>query len=187
MIFGFNTDVVCGATCYHLQSEFRTRERLLQTQVFVTGRCLGKVAHQAAAGRDDIQCQQDLREQHRAAVTAAREGAIEQWLGGASEANTASPLELELLDEPMPWRDGALRLSFRVRASGEPREGVSISVRSEQWPEIAQSETGEDGTAQITFEIGEAVLGGCVLIATARAGEAEATHRFRLRSYSALS
>ena len=44
MIFGFNTDVKHGDTIYHVQSEARESEKLLQTQVFVRGRCIGKKA-----------------------------------------------------------------------------------------------------------------------------------------------
>ena len=44
MIFGFNTDIKQGDTVYHVQSEARESELLLQTQVFVRGRCIGKRA-----------------------------------------------------------------------------------------------------------------------------------------------
>ena len=41
MIFGFNTDIKQQDTVYHVQSEARESEQLLQTQVFVQGRCIG--------------------------------------------------------------------------------------------------------------------------------------------------
>ncbi len=44
MIFGFNTDIKQQDTVYHVQSEARESEQLLQTQVFVKGRCIGKRA-----------------------------------------------------------------------------------------------------------------------------------------------
>ena len=44
MIFGFNTDVKHEDTVYHVQSEARQADLLLQTQVFVRGRCIGKRA-----------------------------------------------------------------------------------------------------------------------------------------------
>src|SRR6202142_2791650 len=44
MIFGFNTDIRHNDTVYHVQSEAREGEQLLQTQVFVRGRCFGKRA-----------------------------------------------------------------------------------------------------------------------------------------------
>lgn len=49
MIFGFNTDIRHEDTVYHVQSEARESERLLQTQVFVRGRCIGKRAISYAA------------------------------------------------------------------------------------------------------------------------------------------
>src|SRR5207302_1164057 len=70
MIFGFNTDVKHGDTIYHVQSEARESEKLLQTQVFVRGRCIGKKAisyanSAAEAGLGDPQKEQQLRDQHR--------------------------------------------------------------------------------------------------------------------------
>jgi len=44
MIFGFNTDIRHQDTVYHVQSEAREGAQLLQTQVFVRGRCIGKRA-----------------------------------------------------------------------------------------------------------------------------------------------
>ena len=38
MIFGFNTDIKHEETIYHVQSEAREADMLLQTQVFVRGR-----------------------------------------------------------------------------------------------------------------------------------------------------
>ena len=67
MIFGFNTDVKHGDTIYHVQSEAREGELLLQTQVFVRGRCIGKKATSYAASEGqpgDTQKEQQLREQH---------------------------------------------------------------------------------------------------------------------------
>ena len=61
MIFGFNTDVKHGDTIYHVQSEAREGEKLLQTQVFVRGQCVGKKAIAYAnsaqpSGREAGQC-----------------------------------------------------------------------------------------------------------------------------------
>ena len=45
MIFGFNTDVkAADNVVYHVQSEARVNDLLLQTQVFVKGHCIGKRA-----------------------------------------------------------------------------------------------------------------------------------------------
>src|ERR1039457_4404664 len=50
MIFGFNTDIRHEDTIYHVQSEAREGEQLLQTQVFVRGRCIGTRAISYASG-----------------------------------------------------------------------------------------------------------------------------------------
>ena len=79
MIFGFNTDVKFDDTVYHVQSEARESELLLQTQVFVRGRCFGKratpyVDRVPDGGFTDQQKEQVLREQHRLVLDAIRDG-----------------------------------------------------------------------------------------------------------------
>ena len=83
MIFGFNTDIKHDDTVYHVQSEAREGEMLLQTQVFVRGRCIGKratsYAEQASsAGFTDQRKEQILRQQHRLVLDAIRDGHLEQ-------------------------------------------------------------------------------------------------------------
>src|SRR5205085_8129679 len=81
MIFGFNTDVKHGDTVYHVQSEARKHDQLLQTQVFIRGRCVGKTAssyaeHTAAAGFSDEKLHELLKEQHRRILDAVKEGRV---------------------------------------------------------------------------------------------------------------
>src|SRR5437660_7635560 len=83
MIFGFNTDIKHEDTVYHVQSEARENELLLQTQVFVRGRCVGKRAtpyadKAASGGFSDQQREQILRDQHRLVLDAIREGRLDQ-------------------------------------------------------------------------------------------------------------
>src|SRR5256885_6525567 len=85
MIFGFNTDIKHQDTVYHVQSEAREGEQLLQTQVFVRGRCIGKRAvtyASVAAGGDagDPHKEKMLREQHRQVLDAIREGKLDSLL-----------------------------------------------------------------------------------------------------------
>src|SRR5215472_16103725 len=84
MIFGFNTDIKHEETVYHVQSEAREGEMLLQTQVFVRGRCIGKRATPYAeqAKSSDFTDQKKeliLREQHRLVLDAIRDGRLEQF------------------------------------------------------------------------------------------------------------
>src|ERR1051326_7009940 len=85
MIFGFNTEVKSGDTVYHIQSEVRQKDQLLQTQVFIKGRCVGKHTRSIAERAADPDFSEQhlhelLKEQHRGFVVAAREGRLEQML-----------------------------------------------------------------------------------------------------------
>src|SRR5215813_3125858 len=85
MIFGFNTDIKQQDTVYHVQSEAREGEQLLQTQVFVKGRCIGKraVSYSSIASDGDAgdpHKEKMLREQHRQVLDAIREGKLDALL-----------------------------------------------------------------------------------------------------------
>src|SRR5271157_1822671 len=89
MIFGFNTDIRHEDTVYHVQSEAREGEQLLQTQVFVRGRCIGKRAvpygsgaseGKVAAQNSDQDREKMLRELHREVLDAIRDGKLDSIL-----------------------------------------------------------------------------------------------------------
>jgi len=85
MIFGFNTDVKVGDTVYHVQSEARKADQLLQTQVFVRGRCIGKKATSYAekVGSPDFnddRMHEMLKAQHKTILEAVRENRVEGLL-----------------------------------------------------------------------------------------------------------
>ena len=87
VIFGFNTDVKYADTVYHVQSEAREHDLLLQTQVFVKGRCIGKHTTSYAEttkeqGFSEEHTQALLKDQHKYFVTAVREGRIEAEFAG---------------------------------------------------------------------------------------------------------
>jgi len=82
MIFGFNTDVKYGDTLYHVQSEARQSSHLLQTMVFVSGRCVGKrgMSYGEYAARPDYseeRMHELLKEQHLFVVDAIKEGKLD--------------------------------------------------------------------------------------------------------------
>ena len=82
MIFGFNTDVKHGDTLYHVQSEARQSSHLLQTMVFVSGRCVGKRAtsyreYASTPGFSEELMHELLKEQHLFVVDAIKEGKLE--------------------------------------------------------------------------------------------------------------
>ena len=90
MIFGFNTDVKYADTVYHVQSEARQHELVLQTLVFLKGRCIGKRTSSYAEqtrqpGFSEEHMHQMLKDQHKHFVAAVREGRIEAELGPHAE------------------------------------------------------------------------------------------------------
>ncbi len=82
VIFGFNTDIKHESTVYHVQSEARQGERLLQTQIFVRGRCIGKKAasYSELVSRpefSEVTMHEMLKYQHRATIDDLRNGRID--------------------------------------------------------------------------------------------------------------
>lgn len=83
MIFGFNTDIKYENTVYHVQSEAREGERLLQTQIFVRGRCIGKKAASyaeliARPEFSDERMHEMLKYQHRTTIDDLRNGRVDE-------------------------------------------------------------------------------------------------------------
>jgi len=81
LIFGFNTDVKYADTVYHVQSEARHQEFLLQTLVFLKGQCVGKRVTSYAEKMQDPAFSEELihellKEQHKRFVDAVGEGRI---------------------------------------------------------------------------------------------------------------
>ena len=107
MIFGFNTDVKFGDTVYHVQSEAREHDHLLQTQVFVKGRCLGKFAKSFAdqAGQPDFSedhLHNLLKAQHKHFVESARAGTIERDIDEGGDAPAAAVAHATAAPAPAP-------------------------------------------------------------------------------------
>lgn len=97
VIFGFNTDIKHENTVYHVQSEAREGERLLQTQIFVKGRCIGKKAASYAEllGRPEFseeRMHEMLKYQHRTTIDNLRNGRVEEAM------NHVTPLAVLLAE-----------------------------------------------------------------------------------------
>src|SRR5215467_6632511 len=122
MIFGFNTDIRHEDTVYHVQSEAREGELILQTQIFVRGRCIGKRAtsyadKMSAGAFSDQQKEQMLREQHRIVLEAIREGKLDSVIDQREQPEALAAikeLDVEWLNANSVHAGGALRLHLRV-------------------------------------------------------------------------
>lgn len=191
MIFGFNTDEKYDDTIYHVQSEARENELLLQTQVFVRGRCIGKratsYADQAREGFTDSQKEQTLREQHRLVLDALREGRLESVLDKKDSPETLAAikeLDVHWLNAGSVHSGGSLMLQLRVTDGDAGAEGARLMVRFARpnaAPLYTQVITGAEGDAQMTIDIDESSLPDSSVLVQASYLGRTATRKFQLR------
>jgi hypothetical protein len=191
MIFGFNTDVKHGDTIYHVQSEAREGEKLLQTQVFVRGRCVGKRAisyanSAAEAGFGDPQKEQQLRDQHRLVLESIREGHLESVLDHAETESLAAIKQLDVL-----WENAAsvhanrnLTMQLRVTEGETAVPGARLTfrfARPDAAPFYTQTVTDSTGAAQIAVEVEESALSDSSVMVQANHDGRTVTRKFALR------
>jgi hypothetical protein len=192
MIFGFNTDVKHGDMIYHVQSEARENEHLLQTQVFVRGRCIGKKATSYAAKADeevplaDTQKEQRLREQHRMVLDAIREGKLDSALDRPEPEvlATVKELDVEWLNAGSVHADRALTMQLRVTEGGAAAPGARLIFRFARpgaAPFYTQAVADSGGSAEIQIEVEEAGLPDASLLVQANFEGRTATRKFVLR------
>jgi hypothetical protein len=191
MIFGFNTDVKHGDTIYHVQSEARESEKLLQTQVFVRGRCVGKRAisyanSAAQSGFGDPQKEQQLRDQHRLVLEAIREGKLESVLDHAETEALAGIKQLDV-----QWENAAsihsnrnLTMQLRVTEDGTAVPSARLTfrfARPDATPFYTQAVTDAAGSAAISIEVEESALSDSSVIVQANHEGRTVTRKFALR------
>ena len=191
MIFGFNTDVKHGDTIYHVQSEARESERLLQTQVFVRGRCIGKKATSYgaktsdAAQLADTQKEQRLREQHRLVLDAIREGKLDNVLDHPeAELAAVKELDVQWLNAESIHADRNLTMQLRVTEGGAAAPGARLTfrfARPGESPFYTQAVADSGGAAEIKIEVEEAALPDSSLLVQANFEGRTATRKFLLR------
>jgi hypothetical protein len=190
MIFGFNTDVKHGDTIYHVQSEAREGELLLQSQVFVRGRCIGKkatsyAAKAAEAQFGDAQKEQQLREQHRLVLDAIREGKLDNVLDHP-EADLAAvkQLDVQWLNSDSIHADRNLTMQVRVTEGGAAASGARLTFRFARpgaAPFYTQVVADSGGAAEIKIEVEETALPDSSLLVQANYEGRTATRKFALR------
>jgi hypothetical protein len=191
MIFGFNTDVKHGDTIYHVQSEARENEKLLQTQVFVRGRCVGKRAISyaqtaAQAGFGDPQKEQQLRDQHRLVLESIKEGKLESVLDHAETDTLAAIKQLDV-----QWENAAsihanrnLTMQLRVTEDGTAVTGARLTfrfARPDAAPFYTQAVTDAAGNAEISVEVEESALPDSSVMVQANHEGRTVTRKFALR------
>jgi len=191
MIFGFNTDVKHGETVYHVQSEAREHELVLQTQVFVRGRCVGKRATSYAdnlsqGGFTDQMKEQSLRDQHRLVLDSIRDGKLDSILDKreTSEILAVKELNLEWLNANSVHADRNLIMRLRVTEGGAGVRGARLTfrfARPDAAPFYAQVITDAGGNAEMKIELDESALPDSSVLVQASYTGRTVTRKFRLR------
>ena len=210
MIFGFNTDIRHEDTIYHVQSEAREGEHLLQTQVFVKGRCIGKRAvpygSSAEEGKNPQSNNQDkdqdrdkdkdkdrekmLREQHREVLDAIRAGKLDSIFDKRDTPETLAAvkeLDLEWINAGSVHSSGALTMNIRVTEGGATVEGARLTLRfarPDAAPYYAQVLTDAKGSAEMNVQVDEKSLAESSVLVQASFGGRTATRKFNLRAAS---
>jgi hypothetical protein len=196
MIFGFNTDVKFEDTVYHVQSEARESELLLQTQVFVRGRCVGKRAtpygeRHAEGDFTDQQKEQILREQHRLVLDAIRDGKLDDVLDKRDTAESLAAikeLDVQWLNSESVHANSQMVMRLRVVDGGIGVEGARLTVRfarPDAAPFYTQVTTDSSGNAEMKIEVSEASLPDSSVLVQANHSGRTATRKFRLRKLEA--
>jgi hypothetical protein len=191
MIFGFNTDVKHGDTIYHVQSEARESEKLLQTQVFVRGRCVGKKAisyanSAAQAGFGDPQKEQQLRDQHRMVLESIREGKLESALDHAETEALAAIKQLDVQWENATSIHASRNLTMQLRVTEDGTAVPSARLtfrfaRPDAAPFYTQAVTDSAGSAAISIEVDESALPDSSVMVQANHEGRTVTRKFALR------
>ena len=210
MIFGFNTDIKSGDTVYHVQSEARQNERLLQTQIFVRGQCIGKKAASYADLFDHAEFSEDrmhqmLKSQHKDTIESVRAGDIDGALSRVralnevlsemcgveipSKAETPSPaLLLEFLNSKDVFAGETVQLRFRVLDGGHPVTGAKLISKvtssttdgEEMKPVFAQAQTEPDGCGEVHLPLSLDSVTNATVLIQATHGGKSAMKKFRL-------
>jgi hypothetical protein len=193
MIFGFNTDIKHEDTVYHVQSEAREGELILQTQIFVRGRCIGKRASSYAermkeAAFSDQQKEQMLRDQHRVVLEAIREGKLDSVIDQREQPEALAAVkefDVEWLNANSVHAGGALRMHLRVTEGGDGVEGARLTfrfARPDAAPFYAQVLTDAQGNAEMSVKVDETSLPDSSVLVQASHSGRTTTRKFRLRA-----
>jgi hypothetical protein len=196
MIFGFNTDVKHEDTIYHVQSEARENELLLQTQVFVRGRCVGKRATSyadkaAEGGFTDQQKERILRDQHRLVLDSIRDGQLSTVLDKQDTPESLAAikeLDVHWLNSGSVHTERQLQLRLRVTEAGSGVPGAKLTVRfarPDAAPFYTQVTTGSSGDADLTIDVDESSLPDSAVLVQASYSGRTATRKFQLRKVEA--
>ncbi len=187
-IFGFNTNVQRDDVTYHVESQARQGDLLLQTMIFLQGQCVGKHAFSYAAmtlepGFSEETMHGLLKAQHKNVIDALQHGSVSSVLISPNEVPDVggAGLAIKWTNSADAVRGNQVVLNVQVLDSGAPVSGAHVSVRPCPPGEsrlLAQCSTDSSGNAALAVPAAEA---GQAVIAQAKYGGKSATRKLRLR------
>jgi len=188
-IFGFNTDVKHAETVYHVQSEARQNDLLLQTLVFVKGQCVGKrtLSYARQVSQPEFSTEgihELLKAQHKGVLEAIQQGRMESVLGSGNEVQDVGGSGLSLQWTAAQSNGGSVPVSFRVLDCGQPATGAEIIVRSvvASEGELARGVTDASGMAALSVPLTDEVAARGAVMVEARHQGKSAMRKFRVKS-----
>ncbi|HVP43321.1 MAG TPA: hypothetical protein VMS96_07800 [Terriglobales bacterium] len=194
MIFGFNTDVKYGDTVYHVQSEARANDLLLQTQVFVKGHCIGKRAasyahHVTRPGFSEENMHEMLKAQHRLVLDAVKEGKVEGIIDMKNEIQDVDGrgLSLRWTNPDVVLEGRTVTMKFTVADNGTPIAGAVVRSRPflpQEADLAARGTTDASGALELGVTLDEHGLKDGAVIIQASYGDKSATRKFRMKKGS---
>ena len=190
-IFGFNTDVKLADVVYHVQSEARQNDLLLQTLVFVKGQCVGKqafsYAHETSHPGFCTEAMHELlKMQHKVVIDAIQQGQMSSVLGSGADVQDVggSGLSLQWKSPAVAADVSNLPISFQVLDSGKPASGAEIVVRgvvASDGLELARGVADASGAASLSIALTDDVLNrGAVMVQATRDGKS-VTRKLRVK------
>ena len=190
-IFGFNTDTKVGDTVYHVQSEARENDLLLQTQVFVKGHCIGKRASSYAErtvqpGFSIELMHELLKAQHRMMLEAVRESRAESLFchDGAVQDVNAGGMAIEWTNASEVFSGNKAVLKLIVTNRDGLVDGALITSRTALTADAhihSQSMSESDGKAEIEIELPPPTGNETPVLIRAVADEKSCTRKFRIK------
>jgi hypothetical protein len=190
-IFGFNTDVKLADVVYHVQSEARQNDLLLQTMVFVKGQCVGKQAFSYAheishPGFSTEAMHELLKTQHKTVIDAIQQGQMSTVLGSGAEVQDVGGSGLSLQwKTPAAAADASdLPVNFQVLDSGKPASGAEIVVRgviASDGLELARGVVDASGSAALSIALTADVLNRGAVMVQAKLNGKSVTRKLRVK------
>jgi hypothetical protein len=190
-IFGFNTDVKGQDAMYHVQSEARQNDLLLQTLVFLKGQCVAKQAFSYAEstlepGFSEVAMHELLKAQHKSVIDAVQQGMIESILNASGEIRDVggSSLWLKWTNTSQETQANCIVMQFQVLDAGQVVPAAEITVLAcppAETKAVARCLTDADGNATLEIPLTEEIASqAAVMVRATRSGKS-ATRKFRFR------